>query len=73
MITLHASGTSTSRMAFRLSRLAMDREPRVATSLVLYCQMVSGQDFVVVRLCIPDCCDSVLGRGQDCFRVDVSL
>lgn len=32
-MTLHASGTSTSRIALRLRRLAMDREPRVATSL----------------------------------------
>lgn len=33
MMTLHALGTSTSCMALRLIRRAMDREPRVATSL----------------------------------------
>jgi len=33
MITLHALGTSTSCIAFRLILLAMDRDPRVATSL----------------------------------------
>lgn len=33
MITSHALGTSTSRMAFRFNLLAIDRDPRVATSL----------------------------------------
>lgn len=33
MMTLHALDTSTSCIALRLIRLAMDRDPRVATSL----------------------------------------
>jgi hypothetical protein len=34
-MTLHAWGTSTSRIAFRFTRRAIDLEPRVATSLHL--------------------------------------
>lgn len=35
-ITLHAPGTSTSRIALRLNLLVMDRDPSVATSLCLW-------------------------------------
>lgn len=42
MMTLHALGTSTSCMAFRLIRLAIDRDPRVATSLCVCVRNMAG-------------------------------
>jgi hypothetical protein len=70
VITLQALGTSTSRMALRLSLLAMDREPNVATSLVS--TIVSrGYDHDYGHAGdaslgdLPDGGDAMLRRGED--------
>ena len=64
MMTLHASGTSTSRMALRLTRRVMDLDPRVATSLWLSDgARESGIESWLRGL--PDGCDTVLWRRED--------
>lgn len=64
IMTLHASGTSTSRMALRLTRRVMDLDPRVATSLWL--SDGTGENDIELWLRgLPDGCDTVLGRRED--------
>jgi hypothetical protein len=64
-ITLQAPGTSTSRIALRLSLRVIDREPRVATSLWLLAGLVSGSAFEVDA---PYSGYAVLRRREDCLE-----
>jgi hypothetical protein len=63
MMVRHAFGTSTLLMALRVTFLRFDFDPRVATSLRRVsreCTTSAGGGS------IPDCCDAVLARGEDC-------
>lgn len=62
MITLHALGTSTSRMALRFSRLDTEREPRVATSLCR--RWYYNIEFSMIPI-VPDGCDAMLWGSKD--------